>query len=130
MVSQFQWKKWATVGSLVAGVAALVGLEPALAMTAGEMGAHLAGQGTGLGNAISMGCYLGGMAAGGLAGAKFIGNRNSPQQHPLSHALMALGVCGLLLYLPQTFENSGHTIYGTSAAKNVVTGTTVIGGGN
>lgn len=124
-----KWKRIAAGGGGLAGTLLLLALEPALAKTAGEMGTHLASQGEGLGKAISVGCYIGGMAAGGLAAAKFMGNRASPQQHPLSHAFMALIVCGMLLFLPQTFENSGDSIFGTGSAKNAIGGTTAIGGG-
>ncbi|NJN45912.1 MAG: hypothetical protein HC808_04880 [Candidatus Competibacteraceae bacterium] len=48
---------------VVTGLALLI--EPALADNAGEIGEHLASQGEGLGKAISTGCYVGGMAAGG-----------------------------------------------------------------
>ena len=123
------WKRIAAIGGVLAGAIAALALEPALAKTAGEMGQHLADQGQGIGKAISVGCYLFGMAAGGIAAAKFMGNRSSPQQHPLSHAFVALLVCGILLYLPQTFENSGTSLFGTEAAKNSIIGTTAIGGG-
>lgn len=128
MFHEIGWKRLAVVGALAA-TGALLGLEPALAMTAGEMGGHIAKQGENLGKVISMGCYLGGMGAAGIAAAEFIGHNKSPQQHPFSHGLKALGVCGMLLFLPQTFQNTGETFHGAGAAKNSPTGTTAIGGG-
>ncbi len=120
---------WRRVGGgwAAAGVALLMLLEPALAKTAGEIGEHLASQGEGLGKAVSSLCYIGGMAAGGLVAMKLKANRDSPQQHPLSHAIVAGAMCAGLLFLPQTFKTAGDTIFTSSATQNQVTGTTTIG---
>jgi|GEM_PF-2901290 len=120
------WKS-AAGGALAAAAAGLVYLEPALAKSAGELGAHVAGQGEGLGNAFSAMMYVGGMAAGGIAALKLKANRDSPQQTPLSHFFVALGVCALLLFLPQTFKTAGDTLFGNNATPNAIGGTTIIG---
>ena len=120
---------WTRIGrgvAVAAGIALLV-WEPALAKTAGEIGEHLASQGEGLGKAVSSLCYVGGMAAGGLAAVKLKANRDSPQQHPLSHAIVAGSMCAGLLFLPQTFKTAGDTIFTSTATQNQVTGTTAIG---
>ncbi len=109
------------------GLAAISWGEPALAKTAGELGAHLASQGEGLGKAVSTVFYVAGMAAGGGAFLKLKANRDSPQQHPLSHAMVLGAVCAGLLFLPTTFKTAGDTVYSSSATQNQVGGTTVIG---
>lgn len=120
------WKPW-LIGGLTAAVGALINLEPALAKTAGELGEHWAGQGAGVGKAMSALFYLGGMAAGGGAFLKLKANRDSPQQHPLSHAFALGVVCAGLLFLPTTFKTAGDTIYTNAATKNEIGGTTTIG---
>ena len=120
------WKPLAIVGTVAAGVL-LLWLDPALAKTAGELGAHLASQGENLGKAVSSMSYVGGMGAGAATAYKFKASRENPHQHPISHAFGWLVVCVALLYLPQTFKTGGDSFYGTDATKNQVSGTTVIG---
>lgn len=131
-----KWKRWRPVGQVIAGgalgavaVGALLAGGPALADTAGDIGAHLATQGENIGKAISVLFYLGGMAAGGGAFMKLKANRDNPQQHPLSHAVVLGLVAAGLLFLPETFQTTGDTVYQTGAAKNQIQGTTSIGGG-
>lgn len=114
-------------GMAAATAAALAAFQPALADTAGAIGAHVASQGQNIGNAISVLFYLGGMAAGGGSLLKLKANRDNPQQHPLSHAAILAIVCGGLLFLPETFQSAGDTVYNTGAVENVITGTTAIG---
>ena len=131
------WKRWQPVGRVIAGGtlgaavvgALLAGGSLALADTAGDIGAHLATQGENIGKAISVLFYLGGMAAGGGAFMKLKANRDNPQQHPLSHAVVLGLVAAGLLFLPETFQTTGDTVYQTGAAKNQIQGTTSIGGG-
>ena len=111
---------------MVAG-ALLLGLEPALAKSAGDLGAHVASQGENLGKAVSALSYVGGMGAGAATAYKFKANRENPHQHPIGHALGWAVVCVGLMFLPQTFKNTGDTFYGTDATPNQVSGTTVIG---
>lgn len=111
----------------VSAAAALMVVFPALADTAGDIGAHIASQGENVGKAISSGSYVLGMVMGGITGVKFKANRDNPQQHPISHAFAALVAAGALLYLPSTFNTAGTTIFNTGATANVVSGTTVIG---
>ncbi|MCP5197897.1 MAG: hypothetical protein H6970_16050 [Gammaproteobacteria bacterium] len=118
-------KKWVVLSAL--GVAGLAILEPALAKTAGEIGAHIASQGEGMGKAVSSLFYVGGMAAGGGAFMKLKANRDSPQQNPLSHAIVLGLVCAGLLFLPTTFKTAGDSLYTSSATKNDIGGTTTIG---
>ena len=126
MQSKCTWKSLAAITTVAAG-ALLVWLEPALAKTAGDLGTHIAGQGTGLGKAVSAMSYVGGMGAGAATAYKFKANRENSAQHPIGHALGWAVVCAGLLFLPQTFKNTGDTFYGTDATQNQVTGTTTIG---
>lgn len=100
---------------------------PVLADTAGEIGAHVASQGSDLGKAVSVIFYVLGMAAGGAAFLKLKANRDNPQQHPLSHAVVLGAVCAGLLFLPETFQSTGDTIFNKNAAENDIAGTTAIG---
>lgn len=110
------------------GIACLaLGAGLALADTAGEMGAHVATQGEDIGKAISVIFYMVGMAAGGGAFLKLKANRDNPQQHPLSHSLVLAAVCAGCLFLPETFQSAGDTVFNKSAVKNEVSGTTAIG---
>lgn len=120
------WKSLTVVGTIAAGVV-LLWLEPALAKTAGDLGAHVASQGENLGKAVSALSYVGGMGAGAATAYKFKANRENPHQHPIGHALGWAVVCAGLMFLPQTFKNTGDTFYGTDATPNQVSGTTVIG---
>ena len=126
MQSKRTWKSLAAI-TTVAASALLLWLEPALAKSAGELGAHIAGQGTNLGKAVSAMSYVGGMGAGAATAYKFKANRENAHQHPIGHALGWAVVCAGLLFLPQTFKNTGDTFYGTDATQNQVTGTTAIG---
>lgn len=126
MQSKLAWTSLATITTVVAGTL-LVGLEPALAKTAGDLGAHVASQGENLGKAVSALSYVGGMGAGAATAYKFKANRENPHQHPIGHALGWAVVCAGLMFLPQTFKNTGDTFYGTDATPNQVSGTTVIG---
>lgn len=61
------WKRWRPVGRVIVGgalgaaaVGTLLAGGPALADTAGDIGAHLATQGENIGKAISVLFYLGG----------------------------------------------------------------------
>ena len=130
------WKRWQPVGRIAVGITlgagvvwTFLGGGPALADTAGDIGAHLATQGENIGKAISGLFYLGGMAAGGGAFMKLKANRDNPQQHPLSHAVVMGLVAAGLLFLPGTFQTTGDTVYQSGAAKNQIQGTTTIGGG-
>jgi hypothetical protein len=132
-----KWKRWPSGVQVIAGVtsiAVIVGLwltgsGLVLADTAGDIGAHLATQGENIGKAISVLFYLGGMAAGGGAFMKLKANRDNPQQHPLSHAVVMGLVAAGLLFLPETFQTAGDTVYQSDATKNQIQGTTSIGGG-
>ena len=115
--------------AVTAALTALALASPALADNIGAIGTRIAGQGQGVGNAITMLMYLGGLVAAGVLCAKIKGNRDNPQQHPLSHAAAAFVVMVALLYLPETFETGGDTIYGDGAAENAISGNTSIGGG-
>ena len=120
------WKSLTVVGTIAAG-GVLLWLEPAPAETAGDPGAHVARQGGDLGKAVSALSYVGGMGAGAATAYKFKANRENPHQHPIGHALGWAVVCAGLMFLPQTFKNTGDTFYGTDATPNQVSGTTVIG---
>jgi hypothetical protein len=130
-------ERWPSGVQIIAGVtsiAVIVGLwltgsGLVLADTAGDIGAHLATQGENIGKAISVLFYLGGMAAGGGAFMKLKANRDNPQQHPLSHAVVMGLVAAGLLFLPETFQTAGDTVYQSGATKNQIQGTTSIGGG-
>ncbi|MCP5086209.1 MAG: hypothetical protein GY952_05320 [Rhodobacteraceae bacterium] len=113
--------------TMAVGCTALGVWVPALADTAGEVGAHVASQGENVGKAISVLFYALGMGAGGGAFMKLKANRDNPQQNPLSHAAVLGAVCAGLLFLPETFQSSGDTIYNKGAVKNEVSGTTAIG---
>lgn len=126
MNQRLHGKTLAGVGLAATGLA-LWGLEPALAKTAGELGAHIASQGENLGKAVSAMSYVGGMGAGAVTAFKFKANRENPQHHPIGHALGWAVVCAGLLFLPQTFKNTGDTFYGADATPNEATGTTTIG---
>jgi drug/metabolite transporter (DMT)-like permease len=126
MKEKLYWKMLAGGGLAAAGIT-LIGCEPALAKTAGELGAHIASQGDNLGKAVSAMSYVIGMGAGAATAFKFKANRENPQHHPISHALGWAIVCVGLLFLPQTFKNTGDTFYGTDATQNVSTGITTIG---
>ena len=120
------------VHALVLGVLAVICLLfgavwPVLADTAGEIGAHVASQGSDLGKAVSVVFYVLGMAAGGAAFLKLKANRDNPQQHPLSHAVVLATVCAGLLFLPETFQSTGDTIFNKNAVENNIAGTTQIG---
>ena len=86
MQSKLAWTSLATITTVVAG-ALLLGLEPALAKSAGDLGAHVASQGENLGKAVSALSYVGGMGAGAATAYKFKANRENPHQHPIGHAL-------------------------------------------
>ena len=120
---------WEKVGGGVtlAVAGALLWFEPALAKSAGEIGALIAGQGENLGKAVSAMSYAGGMGAGAATMFKFKANRESPQQHPIGHALGWAVVCAGLMFLPQTLKNAGDTFYGAGSTQNQVSGTTTIG---
>ena len=121
------WRRFAAPAAWAATGAALLWLEPVLAKSAGEIGAHLAGQGENLGKAVSALSYVGGMGAGAVTAYKFKANREHPQQHPIGHALGWAVVCAGLLFLPQTFKTTGDTLYGPEATPNDPQGTTAIG---
>lgn len=48
---------------------------------------------------------------------------------PLALAVVLGLVAAGLLFLPETFQTMGDTVYQTGAAKNQIQGTTAIGGG-
>ncbi|MCB1771917.1 MAG: hypothetical protein KDJ31_19790, partial [Candidatus Competibacteraceae bacterium] len=60
MNEKLYWKMLAG-GGLAAAAITLIGCEPALAKTAGELGAHIASQGDNLGKAVSAMSYVIGM---------------------------------------------------------------------
>jgi len=127
MPYQPNWRRFAAPAAWAVTGAALLWLEPVLAKSAGEIGAHLAGQGENLGKAVSALAYVGGMGSGAIAFYKFKSNRENPQQHPIGHAFGWGAVCAGLLFLPQTFKTSGDTLYGPEATQNDPKGTTIIG---
>lgn len=131
MTHKFNWKRWATLGSLATASAALLWFEPALAKSAGEMGGHVATQGTNLAKAVSAMSFVGGIGAGAASAYKFKASRENPHQHPVGHAFGWLVACGMLLYLPQMAQNTADTFHGTGAAVNKAEGISTIstGGG-
>lgn len=120
-------RRWGAAAGWAAVGAALLGLEPALAKTAGELGAIWAGYGEPLGKAVSALCYPAGMAAGAASLYKLKANRDNPQHHTVGPVFGWAAVCAGLLFLPQTFKNSGDTMWGKDATKNEASGTTTIG---
>lgn len=120
-------KRALSVALLALAGGAVVWVEPSLARNAGELGTYLSQQGKGMGMGLSSWSYVGGMAAGVFAMAKLKANRDSPQQHPLSHAAVLGIVCAGLLFLPQSYRFFGDTFQGKNATQNIITGTTDIG---
>lgn len=119
-------RRWAAAGWAAAG-AAVLWLEPVLAKSAGELGTMWASYGAPLGTAVSALCYPAGMAAGATSLYKLKANRDNPQHHTVGPVFGWAIVCAGLLFLPQTFRNTGDTVWGDDASQNQPAGTTSIG---
>jgi len=120
-------RRWGAAAGWAAAGAALLGLEPALAASIGELGTMWAGYGEPLGQAVSALCYPAGMAAGATSLYKLKANRDNPQHHTVGPVFGWAVVCAGLLFLPQTFKNTGDTFWGSDATQNQPAGTTTIG---
>ncbi len=75
-----------------------------------------------VGKLISAGAYIAGMGFAVGAVMKFKAHKDNPQQIPIGTPIALIFIAAALIFLPNIFETTGETLFGSNAMKGGSTG--------
>ena len=100
--------------------------QEASAITLGNMATSVVGTFTSVGNAITGGSYVAGLAFAIGAIMKFKQHKDNPQQIPIGTPIALLFVGAGLLFLPSVLQTAGGSLFGTGSEAGKKVGITAI----
>ena len=101
--------------------------QEASAITLGNMATSVVGTFTSVGNAITGGSYVAGLAFAIGAIMKFKQHKDNPTQIPIGTPISLVFIAAALLFLPSILSVAGFTMFGVQGTTAGPTGKTVTG---
>ena len=101
--------------------------QEASAITLGNMATSVVGTFTSVGNAITGGSYVAGLAFAIGAIMKFKQHKDNPTQIPIGTPISLVFIAAALLFLPSILSVAGFTMFGAQGTTAGPTGKTITG---
>ncbi len=113
--------------SITSFITLLLLSQEAAALTLGNMASSITGTFASIGNAITGGSYVAGLAFSIGAIMKFKQHKDNPTQIPIGTPISLVFIAAALLFLPSVLSVAGYTMFGTAGTTAGPSGKTITG---
>lgn len=121
---RFNYKSWLlSLSSL--GAMAIMSQDACASQTIGNMASQITGTFGAIGNMITGGSYIAGLAFSIGAIMKFKQHKDNPTQIPIGTPVALVFIAAALLFLPSMLSVTGNTMFSGGGTTAGTTGTTI-----